>query len=175
MHNKVVTGVAAALLASLAQISSAAPIKYDFIATNFSALFWGTSTPVASVSGSYTLDGSTLVSLELAIGSQQYTTANTAIDLKLSSSSYTLGGIVNGLDSLGGAVNDFIFLVRPGYYNEFTYSLNGVNDYFRSTNVSITSSASTVPLPSSLPLFLSAIIGTSVAARKRQSAKAVAG
>lgn len=173
MYNKVVSGVAAALLMTLAEHGSAAPVQYDFTAINISALFLGTSAPQNSISGSYVLDGTTLTNFNLSIGSQLYTTENTSIQWQTNSNSYILGGVASGIDGMNGFADDFVFLVRPGYFNEFTYSVYGVNDYFRSSNVSITSSTPAVPLPSSLPLFLSGIIGTVVAHRKRRSAQAL--
>jgi hypothetical protein len=165
MNSNYLKGVvlAAAAICSVSA-AQAAPITYNFSATNFTA-YGGTPVPVNSIAGSFTVDGSIVTQIDFAIGSYSYSAA----DVEISSIYTLLGGAANGPGITFGT-DDFWLQWLPGlptYFTGFAYTVAGVNDYYSSYTGEI--SVAAVPVPAAAWLFGSGLIGLAGASRRRKS------
>jgi hypothetical protein len=166
MHSRYLK--AAALAAATICSSSmphAAPVTYNFTVTDFVA-YEGTPPPVASVTGSYTLDGSIVTQFDLTIGSRSYSAADVAI--YDSDFHNVLGGTSND-SSIGWGTDDFWLQWVPGYpthFTDFAYTVAGVQDYYSSYTGSI--SLAEVPVPAAAWLMGSGLMGLAGLSRRRK-------
>jgi hypothetical protein len=152
----------------------AAPITYNFTVDNFQAFHDPTSIPVNSIAGSFTLEGETLVAIDLTIGAHTYLLSEVAyagtIDM------FEIGGKLHGISSMMGWSDDFILnaRLRPEFIQNsltFSYTVATANDIYSikpGTHGSITI-APAVPAPTAAWLFGSGLIGLVATARKRKA------
>lgn len=156
--------LAAATICS-SNVLYAAPITYNFTATNFIA-HEGTPLPASSVTGSYTVDGFMVTQVDLTIGSRSYSAADVALyDTSLPS---TLGGTSNG-SGVGLGTDDFWlewFVGDPTHFKSFVYTVAGSQDFYASETGSI--SVAAVPVPAAAWLMGSGLMGLAGLARRRK-------
>jgi hypothetical protein len=164
---------AIALLVCLLGLSSkvvAAPIAYDFSASGFIPIFiQGGPVPYESLSGSFTLDGTQIVAINLTIGSHSYTLGEVGVDqVGISPISTRVGALNNGFSTITGGTDDFLLSFVPddptfGFMN---YAVQGVSDVFSTANIAVTVS-NAVPEPSTLSLMVLVGVAGIAARRKR--------
>ena len=152
-----------ASLAVFAGTAHAAPVTYDFTASDFVAVNPSDPVPYSTISGSYTLDGSTLTQIDLTIGSHTYSLGEVTFD----SVAQTLGGTVNGVNVFGNT-DDFLLVTdtTAGSFL-FAYSIPETAEVF-STQTGAVMPA--VPVPASAWLLGSGLIGLAGLGRKRRHA-----
>ncbi len=155
--------LATALLAA-AGMAEATPVTYDFTATDFIALMGG-SAPYSTVSGNFTLDGSTVTQIDLTIGAHTYSPSELTFD----STTSTLGGSLNGVSAIFASTDDFVLSVAPATPQAFLfgYTTAGVFNLFYASSGTV---APIVPVPASAWLLGSGLIGLAGVARKRKAA-----
>jgi hypothetical protein len=154
--------IAVLAVALIAGAAEAAPVTYDFTATDFFAA-QGSAIPASTVSGNFTLDGTTVTQINLTIGSHTYTPAEVGYDSATSS----LGGLLNGIQITLGNTDDFVLSTDPNNSANFHlgYTVANVSDVFYSFNGSVTPA---VPVPAAAWLFGSGLVGLASVARKRK-------
>lgn len=150
----------------------AVPIAYDFSASGFMPIFiQGSPVPYESLSGSFTLDGTQIVAINLTIGSHSYTLGEVGADqVGISPIRTRVGALNNGLNTISGGTDDFLLSFVPDdpTFGSMHYAVQGVSDVFLTTNIAVTVS-NAVPEPSTLSLMaLVGLVGIAVR-RKRNS------
>lgn len=142
-----------------------APVTYNFTATDFQSGL-GSPVPYSTLSGNFTLDGSTVTQIDLTIGTHTYTAGE--VGYKDYSNGYVVvGGILNGVDAVTSQTDDFWinFNTDTNTFLRFAYSTSQTNDNFTTATGTIT--VSPVPLPATAWLFGSGLIGLIGIALKR--------
>jgi hypothetical protein len=152
--------------------AQAAPILYTFTATDFTT-FNNTSITQPTVAGSVTLDGTTVLGIDLTIGSHTYLISEVQF-AHMDSSSGILGGVMSPYDAVNymtWGTNDFHLWGNFNTLNtwwDFAYTLDGVDDYFDSTHVTVTSIPTPVPVPETYAMLLAGLGMVGAVARRRR-------
>jgi len=101
----VVIGAALITVASIG-LAHAAPVAYYFSANGFTA-FVGSPLPNSSVSGSVTIDGSTVTGIDLKIGSHTYAPSEVGFNSAPAGFYGIVGGTVSGVIEIRSLTDDF--------------------------------------------------------------------
>ena len=149
--------------------TQAAPVLYNFQTGSFSS-FTGILAPTGPISGSFTLDGSSITQIDLTIGTYTYSLEEVGYDNSL----VGIGGTLNGILGVASGTNDFkLFTGYPASapfddaqaYFFFEYAVPGSVDIY-SSHATIVASTPTVPLPATGWLLGSAVFSLFTARRK---------
>lgn len=151
--------------------AQAAPTLYSFTATDFTTY---DNTPIAqpTISGSVTLDGTTVLGIDLTIGSHTYLTSE--VQFASWGSDGLLGGVMfpnDAVNYMTWGTNDFHLWGDFNTLNrwwDFAYTLDGVNDYFISNHVTVTSMPAPVPEPETYAMLLAGLGMVGAVARRRR-------
>jgi hypothetical protein len=155
------------------QTAQAEAQVYTFTASNFTS-FYGTPVPYATISGQLTLDGTTVTDVSLTIGDHTYLPSEVGYFLMDDSGSSSVIGAykASSWDEVRGlSTNTDDFMLWTDFaqnFVQFTYSVASLNDFFSSTNVSI--SVSAVPEPDIYAMLASGLGMLVVAARRKRRA-----
>lgn len=147
--------------------AEAAPVTYQFTATNFTSSR-GYAAPQQTVAGAITINGNTLVGMNIAIGSHQFKLSEVGYSLGPGSSiqlGATSGNGYNGfrfvysdIDPVGYSYDDFLLYIgSPGlggyaWNPTFQYSVATIGDIFTANTVTAWNPA-VVPVPAAAWLF----------------------
>lgn len=147
----------AIVLWTIASVAAAAPITYNFSATDFNSSFSGTSGPNATISGSFAVDNDLVQDIDLIINGYAYSVS----DVEFYKDSWMLGATACAFNCMNAFTNDFLLEFDPSnltFYG-FTYTLPDINDIWYSSTGSVTAANVQVPEPGS---FLLLILGICV-------------
>jgi hypothetical protein len=176
--NSVKPALSAAIVLCAISAVQAAPVTYQFNASNFTS-DRGSLAPVSSVAGSFTLDGETLVGLDLTVGTHVFTLGQVGYQVYLPYSAYigaTAAGGYNrmewswsSVDPVGTSYNDFrLDASLNGYLSSsFAYTVANIGDRFEAQAVTVWD-PSVVPVPTAAWLFGSGLVGLAGFARRRK-------
>lgn len=142
---------------TVASVAVAAPITYNFSATDFNSSFSGTSGPNASISGSFEVDNELVLDIDLIINGYAYSVS----EVEFYKDSWMLGATLCAFNCMNAFTNDFLLEFDPAnltFYG-FTYTLPDVNDIWHSTTGSVTVANVKVPEPGSFLLMILAMCG----------------
>lgn len=161
-------GLKAAVFAALAAASTglfAAPVTYQFSASNFTSYYGGTAPD--SISGSFTLDGTTVTHIDLTLGTHTFTADEVELN-DPESFILMLGARINETHQVGWGTNDFWLRFWPtGEFFEFAFSTDATVEYYK-TNTGTMTVVSSVPVPAAAWLFGTGLIGLAGIARRRR-------
>lgn len=166
-----------ALLGMLvAGVVQAAPITYTFTASDFYSLFGNAPAPYSIIAGDVTIDGTTVVGIDLTIGCYSYSTADVQF-LPWPAGAGILGGIgpnSNVADAVFSNTNDFQLSGDFGSMSwwSFSYSVPGVSDVFNPNRLTVTipELPKPVPLPGALGMLITGLGVLGAITRRRNQA-----
>lgn len=142
---------------AIASVAAAAPITYNFLATDFNSLSSGISGPDVSISGSFKVDNYLLQDIDLIINGYAYSVS----EVEFVKDSWMLGATLCAFSCMNAFTNDFLLEFDPNnltFYG-FTYTLPDVNDIWYSSTGSVTVANVQVPEPGSFLLLLLGVCG----------------
>ncbi|MDQ8023064.1 MAG: PEP-CTERM sorting domain-containing protein [Moraxellaceae bacterium] len=164
MPAKILRRLATIAAVCTAAAASAAPITYNFSASDFQLANGAGAAPVSSVSGSFTVEGFTLQSIDFTLGSHTYATA----DLLFGPTGLgvALGGAPHLL-FLNFGTEDFGLVFDPATlaFNQFAYTTTGTAGAWSTRTGSVT--VASVPAPASALLIGLGLLASAAARRRR--------
>jgi hypothetical protein len=154
------------------QTAQAEAQVYTFTASDFTS-YYGTPVPYTTISGQVTLDGTNVTDVNLTIGDRTYLPSEVGyVPMNYPAGSSGIIGAykASSWDEVGAlSTNTDDFFLWTNFaqnFVEFTYSVASLNDFFSSTNVSI--SVSAVPEPDVYAMLASGLGILVVAARRKR-------
>ena len=159
-----------ALFSALAVSSAqAAPVTYNFSASDFLAQQGTVVPPNSSLSGSFTIDGTTVEGINLTIASHTYSASEVGYI-----SNWIVGGTASGVNTITWGNTDFwlvgSFNQQTPHFSDFYYSVAGTNNIFTTHTGSL--SVAAVPEPETYALMIAGlgVLGAIARRRKQNSA-----
>ncbi|MDO8344457.1 MAG: PEP-CTERM sorting domain-containing protein [Cellvibrio sp.] len=161
MYKSFIRQLCSFTLVLFAGSAAAAPITYDFSATDFSPFGESGFSAPDTITGSITLDGFNVLDIDLTLGAHTYDASEVAFD---NHGFYQIaGGVAGAINGVTWGSDDFwlVFDTTSLAFSSFGYSIAGVSDFWYSETGTITTGTQ-VPEPAPLLLLGIALVSLSL-------------